>query len=117
MRFVLLRFQKARFLPVAVFLTCLLATLAIAGGGLEELEAGDVVVAMNFPDSSFEEVFRTLGTVGAFRITYENDVPTERIEMMLKKVTIREVLEVLASDHGLEYDVPESDHLVVRFPA
>ncbi len=89
---------------------------AIAGDDLEGLEGSDIVVTMDFPDAPIGQVIDTLGKLASFRVSYEGGAPLERTSRTEKTVTIGEVLDALAREHGLTYEVPEPDHLVVILP-
>jgi hypothetical protein len=113
--------RRSRRAPAVLLVPLTLVAIAAAGPAaageeLDRLAASDVPVMLNVPEATVDDVINMLAEAGAFEVSFANEPPGEMISLEVRDVTVREVLELLADDHGLRYEVPDPRELVVYFP-
>ena len=89
------------------------------------VEASDIVglngiatlVEMRHRDVPLSFVFEQIGERVGFSVQFEGDGFNERTSVGFARLSVRDVLEILATDAGIEYRVPDGRTLVVRMSA
>jgi hypothetical protein len=81
---------------------------------LDHLKGMDLKVAMNFERQPLPKILTALGAAAGIQVETDAALADVVATVVEGSVVIREVLSGLAERHGLVYEAPSADKLVVR---
>jgi hypothetical protein len=105
----------------AIVALCLSLGAALAGPApdkhpeLDTFKGHDAMVALAFKQTDIRKVFDSIEHLGAFTFTYGEGFPSgKKISCEFGRMTLKEVLSQLADEHGLTYEVPSENTLLIN---
>lgn len=87
---------------------------AAGPGDLAGLKGADEVVTLRFTETEASKVFEALGAAAGFQATVEDEVKDRPLTVQAVSETVQDILEALARQYELEYEVTAAGDLVVK---
>lgn len=110
--------MKRAVLLVIVALAIAIPVMAGPPAGivaLDRLQARDVPVVLTFENRNLSEVIRTIGAAAGFEASFADEFTDRKVTVSgREKLSVKELLTKLAREHGLAYEVPSANRLVVK---
>lgn len=101
-----------------LLLSVLLVATTLAGqpastAALDELEGKDAPVILRFEEIELSKIIEAVGKAVGFDAVFADGYKDYRVTVDWKSLTAKEALTKLSVEHGLSYEVPAPDRLVV----